>query len=173
MIVNNYLCRWPSAPAAPPPWGRTLWDTPLNRLPYTIFPFTQFIFHTQQIIRLSGLPIRLCEAVGPALWVMDHANLLHYAVDRALTGDGDALRLLQQQRLVHPSAPVSIIADILVVNLSHSLRQTLILPGSLPMGDPGKIPADSPSAPGSTSISFLSSRRHPSFLQETSFAVLC
>ena len=66
---------------------------------------------------------------------MDHANLLHYAVDRALTGDGDALRLLQQQRLVHPSAPVSIIADILVINLPHSLRQTLILPGSLPTRD--------------------------------------
>lgn len=30
----------------------------------------------QQIIRLSGLPIRLCDAVGPTLWVMDHANLL-------------------------------------------------------------------------------------------------
>ena len=69
----------------------------------------------QQIIRLSGLPIRLCDAVGPTLWVMAHADFLHYAVNRALTGDGDAFRLLQQQRLVHPSASVSIIADILVI----------------------------------------------------------
>ena len=48
----------------------------------------------QQVIRLSGLPVRPSDAIGPASRMVDQADFFHYPVDRPLAGDVHALRLL-------------------------------------------------------------------------------
>ena len=89
----------------------------------------------QQVIRLSGLPVRPGDAIEPASRMVDQADFFHHLVDRPLAGDVHALRLLEQQRLMHPLAPVGVVTDILIMYFSHGIRQSLILPRPLPSGE--------------------------------------
>src|SRR5699024_11712455 len=56
----------------------------------------------QQIIRFHGFPVCLCKSIRLSLWPMAQADLIHNPVYGPFTGYMYALRLLQQQRLIHP-----------------------------------------------------------------------
>ena len=64
---------------------------------------------------------------GPNLQLGKDKNLIRETVY--------TLRLLEQQRLVHPLAPAGVVTDILIMDFSHGIRQSLILPRPLPSGE--------------------------------------
>src|SRR5699024_792101 len=82
----------------------------------------------QQIIRFHGFPLCLCNSIRRSLWRMAQADLIHYPVYGAFTGYMYALRLLQQQRLIHPDPSISIVTFILADDCFHGIRQILVLP---------------------------------------------
>ena len=82
----------------------------------------------QQIIRFHGFPVCLCKPIRLSLWPMTQTDLIHNPVYGPFTGDMDALRLLQQQRLIHPDPSISIVTFILTDNFFHCIRQILVLP---------------------------------------------
>ena len=52
----------------------------------------------QKIVRLAGLPIRLRDAIGFSLGLVADPQDFHHAVDRALAGDVEPLRMLLQEQ---------------------------------------------------------------------------
>ena len=85
----------------------------------------------QQIIRFHGFPVCLCDPIRLSLWPMAQADLIHNPVYGPLTGDIYSLRLLQQQRLIHPDPSISIVTFILADDFFHGIRQILVLPGTV------------------------------------------
>ncbi len=83
----------------------------------------------QQIIRFHGFPVCLCKSIQLSFWPMAQADLIHNPVYSPPAGYRDSLRLLQQQRLIHPDPFISIVTFILADNFFHGIRQILVLPG--------------------------------------------